>query len=134
VFVIDIPESELKFTFSHSSGPGGQNVNKTNTKVTISWNVQESSVLSEDEKEKIIGVFNKIELQVTNQETRSQQENRKRAIKKLHELVEDALKEDPERIPTKPTYASKVKRVVVKKHRSIIKKYRRKPRLDHDDD
>ncbi|MDD4029328.1 MAG: alternative ribosome rescue aminoacyl-tRNA hydrolase ArfB [Caldisericia bacterium] len=132
--MIVIPEDEIQYTFSHSSGPGGQNVNKTNTKVMISWNVQKSNVLSEDEKERIIEVFNKVVLQVTSQETRSQQENLKRAIKRLHEMVEDALLESPERLPTNPTYESKIRRIVVKKHRSVIKSYRRKPSLDSDDE
>jgi ribosome-associated protein len=131
--VIDIPESELEFTFSRSSGPGGQNVNKTNTKVTITWNIAESTAFSEEEKEQIIQFYQREILQVSNQETRSQLDNRRRAMMILRKMVEVALVEEEERIPTKPTYASKVKRVELKKQHAKTKNLRRKPRWYDDD-
>jgi ribosome-associated protein len=131
--VIDIPESELEFTFSRSSGPGGQNVNKTNTKVTITWNIAESTAFSEEEKEQIIQFYQREILQVSNQETRSQLDNRRRAMMILRKMVEVALVEEEERIPTKPTYASKVKRVELKKQHAKTKNLRRKPRWYEDD-
>ncbi len=131
--MIDIPESELEFTFSRSSGPGGQNVNKTNTKVTITWNIAESTAFSEEEKEQIIQFYQREILQVSNQETRSQLDNRRRAMMILRKMVEVALVEEEERIPTKPTYASKVKRVELKKQHAKTKNLRRKPRWYDDD-
>ncbi len=131
--MIDIPESELEFTFSRSSGPGGQNVNKTNTKVTITWNIAESTAFSEEEKDQIIQFYQREILQVSNQETRSQLDNRRRAMMILRKMVEVALVEEEERIPTKPTYASKVKRVELKKQHAKTKNLRRKPRWYDDD-
>ncbi len=131
--MIDIPESELEFTFSRSSGPGGQNVNKTNTKVTITWKIAESAAFSEEEKEQIIQFYQREVLQVSNQETRSQLDNKRRAMRILRKMVEEALIEEEERIPTKPTYAAKVRRVESKKQHAKTKNLRRKPRWEDDD-
>ena len=131
--MIEIPENEVQVSFSRSSGPGGQNVNKTNTKVTITWNIAESTAFSEEEKDQIIQFYQREILQVSNQETRSQLDNRRRAMMILRKMVEVALVEEEERIPTKPTYASKVKRVELKKHHAKTKNLRRKPRWYDDD-
>jgi ribosome-associated protein len=131
--MIEIPENEVQVSFSRSSGPGGQNVNKTNTKVTITWNIAESTAFSEEEKDQIIQFYQREILQVSNQETRSQLDNRRRAMMILRKMVEVALVEEEERIPTKPTYASKVKRVELKKQHAKTKNLRRKPRWYDDD-
>ncbi|HXK51936.1 MAG TPA: alternative ribosome rescue aminoacyl-tRNA hydrolase ArfB [Caldisericia bacterium] len=131
--MIEIPENEVQVSFSRSSGPGGQNVNKTNTKVTITWNIAESTAFSEEEKDQIIQFYQREVLQVSNQETRSQLDNRRRAMMILRKMVEVALVEEEERIPTKPTYASKVKRVELKKQHAKTKNLRRKPRWYDDD-
>jgi ribosome-associated protein len=73
-------------------------------------------------------------LQVSNQETRSQLDNRRRAMMRLWKMVEEALIEEEERIPTKPTFASKVNRIMFKKQHSQIKNLRRKPHWDDDDE
>jgi len=131
--MIEIPENEVQVSFSRSSGPGGQNVNKTNTKVTITWKIAESAAFSEEEKEQIIQFYQREVLQVSNQETRSQLDNKRRAMRILRKMVEEALIEEEERIPTKPTYASKVKRVELKKQHAKTKNLRRKPRWYEDD-
>lgn len=83
-----IPDEEIKISFARSAGPGGQNVNKTNTKVLVYWVIRDSNTFTEEEKEKILNRYHTEILQATSQETRSQPENRKRAILKLKEMVQ----------------------------------------------
>jgi protein subunit release factor B len=125
-----IPENEIEVNFSKSSGPGGQNVNKTSTKVQLQWNVKNSSAFSEEQKDKIITFYSTETLCASNQETRSQIENRLRAIKKLQQMVEIALHEEKKRIATKPSFASRLKRLIQKQRHSQVKQLRKKPDLD----
>lgn len=132
-----IPNSEISEHFSRSSGKGGQNVNKVSTKVEARWNINESEAFSEEEKKKIKAKYpnrinDKGELIVTSEETREQSKNREDAIKKLNDLVGQALKEERERIPTKPTKSSKEKRIEKKKHRGETKKMRSKDLRDYE--
>lgn len=127
-----IPEEEIKVSFARSAGPGGQNVNKTNTKVLAYWVIRDSNAFSEEEKEKILNRYHTEILQTTSQETRSQPENRKRAIHKLNEMVRKALAEERERIPTQPTIASRVNRIIEKQRHSQIKELRKKPYKEED--
>jgi ribosome-associated protein len=122
-----IPEDEINISFCKSSGPGGQNVNKTNTKVLVLWNIQNSDAFTQDQKDSIIGTYHTETLQATNQETRSQPENRLRAIRKLNEMVEKALTVEKDRFPTKPTFASRLKRLFKKQQHSKTKSLRKKP-------
>jgi ribosome-associated protein len=124
-----IPESEFLVLTSRSSGPGGQNVNKVNTKVEIHFNVQLSSGLSASEKELICkNLKNRInsagELVVKSQSERTQLRNRKKAFEKLLFLLTVALIEKAERKPTAPSGKSKAERLNEKKKRSRIKKLR----------
>jgi ribosome-associated protein len=124
-----IPESEFLVLTSRSSGPGGQNVNKVNTKVEIHFNVQLSSGLSASEKELICkNLKNRInsagELVVKSQSERTQLRNRKKAFEKLLFLLTAALIEKAERKPTAPSGKSKAERLNEKKKRSRIKKLR----------
>ena len=125
-----IPESELNISFARSSGAGGQNVNKTSTKVFVHWSVWKSSILSEEEKNRIRAklatkINNQDELVVDSEEERSQLQNRVLAIAKLHFLVSQALHVPKVRRPTRPTKASKIRRLTAKKIRSKIKTDRR---------
>jgi ribosome-associated protein len=128
--ISDIPENEIEITFSRSSGPGGQNVNKTSTKVQLQWNVKNSSAFSEEQKDKIIAFYNSEILYASNQETRSQIENRIRAIKKLQNMLVIALREEKIRLATKPSFASRLKRLIQKQRHSQVKQLRKKPDLD----
>jgi ribosome-associated protein len=124
-----IPESEFLVLTSRSSGPGGQNVNKVNTKVEIHFNVQLSSGLSVSEKELICkNLKNRInsagELVIKSQSERTQLRNRKKAFEKLLFLLTVALIEKAERKPTAPSGKSKAERLNEKKKRSRIKKLR----------
>jgi len=123
----EIPENEIEITFCRSSGPGGQNVNKTNTKVMVVWKIRDSSAFTDTQKEAIITFYQTEILQATNQETRSQPENRIRAINKLNDMVQKALQIEKDRVPTKPTFASRLKRLFKKQHHAKIKSLRQKP-------
>jgi ribosome-associated protein len=125
-----IPENELNITFARSSGKGGQNVNKTSTKVIIHWPIGKSIVLTDEEKARLrIKLANRInnedELVLMSEEERSQPQNRESVIARLQMLVSQALRVPKKRKPTKPTRASKLKRLESKKIRSRIKQERR---------
>jgi ribosome-associated protein len=123
--------SELSFTTSRSSGPGGQNVNKVNSKVTLQWNVPQSTVLTEEEKaiieHKLASHITKEGLlQLTSQEARSQLQNKEAVVLKLERLLTKAFTKKKTRKPTKPSKAAKQKRILQKKLRGEKKKWRQK--------
>ncbi len=125
---------EIKYHFSRSQGAGGQNVNKVNTKVNLSFNVRKSQILNEEEKERIIkNLGNRLTkagvLRLSSQKGRTQMKNRLLVTQKFYDLIEDALREDPLRIPTKPTRGSKEKRLKNKKMQSQKKSERKKPEI-----
>ena len=130
-----IPLSELIYSASRSGGPGGQNVNKVNTKVELRFHVKNSSSLTEYEKEKILIILkNRInsdgELLITSQSERSQLLNRKKAEDKFFKLLTSALTEKTLRKSTIPTVISKVKRLEKKKKRGEIKRLRKDSGID----
>jgi ribosome-associated protein len=129
-----IPHSEFTFATSRSSGPGGQNVNKVNTKVELRFNIRNSVFLSDREKELVCTVLNnKInterELIIICQSERSQLMNKKLAEEKFYKLLASALTIKKKRKSTKPTYASQEERIELKKKRSKIKQLRNKNNL-----
>lgn len=133
-----IPENEFIFLTSRSSGPGGQNVNKVNTKVEIRFKVQLSDSLSVKEKELIcINLKNRInssgEIVVKSQSERTQLRNRNKAFEKMLLLLSEALTEKPERKPTTPTLKSQAERVDEKKKRGRIKRMRKEDSMSFDD-
>lgn len=122
---------ELTFSASRSSGPGGQNVNKVNSRITLSWKVHES-VLPPEVKEVILKKLQSRitadgELQLTVQESRSQLQNKEATIQKLHELLTKAFAPRKVRKATKPAAAAKQARLKSKKQHSEKKKWRQKP-------
>jgi ribosome-associated protein len=133
VRLLSIPESELHFSFARSGGPGGQNVNKVETKVTVAFYFASSQSLTWEEKGRLGQhplVLQNLDsdgaLSVTSQVHRSQALNREDAVRKLHELVMQALRPKRKRIPTKKTRASDRKRLEGKKVRSHSKATRRR--------
>jgi len=123
-------DEEFIFSASRSSGPGGQNVNKVSTKVELRFSVDNTLILSENEKDLILKKLrNKInkegELLLVSQDGRTQSENKNLVVEKFYDLVAKALTLPVKRIPTKPSYSSRLKRLDEKKNRSDVKKLRR---------
>lgn len=132
-----IPEDEFEFSFSRSSGKGGQNVNKVSTKVRAKWNVLKSEGFTEEEKDKILEKLegtdymdSKGNLIVYSQSERSQAQNKKDAIEKANRLIAAPLAPKKERIPTRPGRAYHEKRLKEKEITSRKKELRKPPRLE----
>jgi ribosome-associated protein len=132
---LSIPENEISFTASRSGGPGGQNVNKVSSRVTLSFDVRNSSALSEEQKETIIeelgGRINKDGiLRVISQRTRSQDMNRTDALERFAGLIAMALTPKRLRIKTRVPSGARENRLDKKKKRTTIKQTRSKRNWD----
>ena len=126
-----IPREELLFRASRSGGPGGQHVNTSSTRIEVVWNVLESPTLTDHQREALLRrlatrLDSTGQIRVVSQAGRSQLQNRETALERLAELVAAALIEPKKRKATKPTKASKARRVDDKKKRGELKKERRR--------
>ncbi len=124
--------NECIFQSSRSQGPGGQNVNKVNSRVELRFNVKESKILELREQDQILKKLkNRISsdfiLILSEQGSRSQIQNKTLLTEKFKSLIESALRKKKKRIPTRATRASKEKRLERKKNISVKKKLRRNP-------
>jgi ribosome-associated protein len=127
-------DKELTFTTSRSSGPGGQHVNKVNTKVELRFDINNSALLGDEEKAILIDKLkNKINkdrvLIIISQHSRSQIKNKEKAIEQFYRLVEKALTPTKKRIATKTPARVHRKRLENKLKRSEIKELRKPPKL-----
>ena len=128
--VFTIPTQEIEITSCLSSGKGGQHVNKTNTKVTLRWNVQNSEVLNDQQRIMLtnnLKLTQQGELVIHADTYRSQRLNIAMIYQKCKTIVEQALYIPKKRKKTKPTRASREKRRIEKEHHSERKKNRKKP-------
>ena len=129
---LTIPLSELHFQSVHSSGPGGQHVNKASTKVVLRWNLRESTVLSDSVRLRVQDVWaSRISrdgwLTISSQRYRERRRNLNDCLEKLQALIRHALKPVKPRRPTRPTRASRDRRRRDKQKQSQKKDLRRSP-------
>jgi ribosome-associated protein len=126
---VNIPSSELSFRFSRSSGPGGQHVQKSSTRVELLFDVANSPSLTDAQRERIVKrlsgyVDSEGVLHLVSQSERSQVRNREEVVARFQALMRRALKRRRRRKPTRPTAASQERRLRKKKQRGQVKKWR----------
>jgi ribosome-associated protein len=129
---VSIPEAELELRASRSSGPGGQSVNTSDTKVELRWSVPDSTALTETQRDRLLerlssrltadGV-----LILQGSEHRSQHRNREAVLARFHAIVGEALTPPKRRRPTRPSRAAKERRLQAKARRAEVKRLRRPP-------
>jgi ribosome-associated protein len=125
-----VPDSELEWTFSPSGGPGGQHANRSSTRAEVRLDLAASSAFSEDLKASMIErlgrrAANGVVVAVAD-DTRSQARNRAIALRRLHDLLENAARRRRPRRLTRPTAASREQRLEQKRRRSQLKQARRR--------
>jgi len=118
--------SEIAFRFSRSSGPGGQHAQKSSTRVEALFDVEESSGLTAAERRRVLEKLGPVVRSIA-QDERSQLRNRELATDRIVEQLRQAVKVQRKRRPTKPTAASKERRLDEKKRRGQTKRLRREP-------
>jgi ribosome-associated protein len=135
---IAIPREEFRFDFARSGGPGGQNVNKVASKAILRWSPAASPSLPEPVRARLLlALASKLttegELIVTSQLTRDQGRNIEDCLDKVRRLVLAAAHPPKARRPTRPTFASRVRRVEAKVRHAAAKRRRRKPEAESSD-
>ena len=134
---IFISADEFIFKVSRSSGPGGQNINKLNTRITLFFDVANCGSLSDTQKQRILARLrtradkNGV-LRIVSQKYRTQKANRRAAVERLQDLLADALKIRPIRKKSEIPYAAKQRRLEEKRRRSLLKQQRSAKRLTLD--
>ena len=134
---VNIPLSELVYTASRSSGPGGQHVNKADTRIQVRWNVNESAALSDAESARLLkNLASRLteagDLILAGDTHRSQRRNREDVTQRLAALVREALIPPKPRRKTTPPRASREKRLDEKRKKALTKKDRGKKYNDED--
>ncbi|HEV2916916.1 MAG TPA: alternative ribosome rescue aminoacyl-tRNA hydrolase ArfB [Candidatus Babeliales bacterium] len=133
---IIIPEQELEITSSRSGGPGGQHTNKTNTRITVRWNIHNTTALNEEQKKRVIDKLHSSltsngDLIIHSSSSRSQQQNKQLALVKLSTIVRNALHIPKKRMATKIPKSIQEARLQSKTRHSAIKQSRRK-KIEYD--
>lgn len=134
MIAVKIPFGEMEFTYARSRGPGGQNVNRTNSAAILRWNLWSSQVFSQEIKERLAQKLQgKLtvdgDLIVRSEVHRDQDQNRSECIQKLHEIIRRALFVPKKRVATKPSRSAKRKRLEGKKKDAETKVLRQKVRV-----
>jgi ribosome-associated protein len=130
IVAFDIPDRELSWKFSPTGGPGGQHANKSSTRVELRFDVGASSAFDERTRSRIISRLGE-EIRIVEDRSRSQATNRKRALRRLHALIDGASKPDPpQRKPTRPSRSARRRRLDDKRSRGQTKSLRRSPGVD----
>ncbi len=132
-----IPPSEIQWEFSSSSGPGGQHVNKTSTRVTLVFDVNHSDALSDEQKIKIQSKLKRFidkngVMRINVEQERSQHKNREIALKRFAGLIDTALKPEKIRKPTQLPEKVDQERLKQKRQRSRLKQQRQTPDTSDD--
>jgi ribosome-associated protein len=130
-----IPDVELVERFSRSSGPGGQSVNTTDSRVELSWDIASSAALGDEQRARLLDRLHARlvagTITIVASEHRSQLQNRTAARARLTMLLTDALAPPPPaRRPTRPSRAARQRRIDEKKHRGRLKSARGRPEVD----
>ncbi|MBW8741401.1 MAG: alternative ribosome rescue aminoacyl-tRNA hydrolase ArfB [Gaiellaceae bacterium] len=123
---VAVPQTEIEFRFSRSSGPGGQHAQKSETRVEALFDVEASTALSETQKRRVVARAGPV-LRAVAQDERSQTRNRELATERVIEQLRDALRVRRRRIATRPTAAGRERRLEGKRRRSGVKRLRRPP-------
>jgi ribosome-associated protein len=121
-----LPRSEIELRTSRSSGPGGQHAQKSETRVEAVFDVEASTALSDAQKRRVVAKAGPV-LRAIAQDERSQLRNKDLATERLIEVLREALRVPRRRVPTKPSAASRERRLEQKKRRSQVKRLRRQP-------
>ena len=125
---VAIPLSEIEIRASRSSGPGGQHANVTASRIEATFDPGASSALTEEQKRRIVARCGRL-VRASAQDTRSQARNRELALERLRSRIESALATPRTRRATKPTPASRRRRLESKRRRRELKRQRRRPEL-----
>jgi ribosome-associated protein len=123
---VTLPISELEFRFSRSSGPGGQHAQKSETRVEARFDVEASESLTPAQKARVLRKAGPV-IRAVAQDERSQARNRELAIERVVDSLREALRVERKRRPTRPTAASRERRLKEKRRRSEVKELRRPP-------
>jgi ribosome-associated protein len=129
---LTLPLAELEYRASRSGGPGGQHVNTSSTRVEVWWDVAGSPSLSDDQRSRLLTrLASRLDttgrLRLVSSGSRSQLRNREEVTERLRDIVAAALHIPKKRKPTRPSKAAKAARLDSKRHRSTIKRERRRP-------
>jgi ribosome-associated protein len=126
---LDIPLSEISWRATTSGGPGGQHANRTMSRVEVQFDVTTSAALGPRQRTRLLNRLGPV-VRASAAESRSQSRNRELALVRLAARIDDGLRVEPARTPTKPTKASRARRVETKRRRGEVKRGRRPPRDD----
>ncbi len=132
---IRVPCGEFEWSAARSSGPGGQNVNKVNSKVTLRWKLVQSNSIPGDVRDRFVAAYrrrltNEGEFVISSDRFRDQLKNVYDCLDKLRELLQSVATAPKPRRAVKPTKASKRRRIEAKRERTETKQRRRPPKVD----